>query len=303
MGKKKEKKEITIFNLSFMDLLSGALGGVIILLITIASLPFFDSERVDLINERIDVEMKALQQLKDYYGTLIYNVRNVERFGLDMARITEIAGAIGSMVDQLEEHINHLDLTYKRLQVVQKNTLEEIETVEEEIKVLEEKVDEINRTLLKRSYIYITISWDTNDDVDLWVVNPEGKVFSYKQIIHEGDSGILSPDAKDDSRKRGFEAWYTKKKGETSDDLVPLKDGTYKVYANLYAKRSSEETESGEPVPVNVKSIVQVNSGKMIQDGKRTISLTDSNSEDDMERMNHMWNIIISGSLVQIKKM
>ena len=86
---------------------------------------------------------------------------------------------------------------------------------------------------LRKKFLLIIISWSTrDDDVDLHVIDPEGREFYYQKKSHPGTPAKLE---EDNERGPGNEVWLHPR-------ATP---GDYKVYYNLYANRQQQS-----PVPV-----------------------------------------------------
>ena len=78
---------------------------------------------------------------------------------------------------------------------------------------------------LKRTFIVVLVTWPTQDDVDLYLVDPTGATFWYGNRSNPGRPGELSEDV---IRGPGNEVWQT----ETADP------GLYSVCVHRFASRS-----------------------------------------------------------------
>ncbi len=77
---------------------------------------------------------------------------------------------------------------------------------------------------LSKKFLLVLMSWGTADDIDLHVVNPQGKEFYYKRKRFPGVAGALE---EDNIRGPGNEIW-----------LHPAATpGDYKIYYKFYAQR------------------------------------------------------------------
>jgi len=78
---------------------------------------------------------------------------------------------------------------------------------------------------LKKKFVLVVISWATTDDVDMHIVDPQGREFYYKKKSFSGTAAKLEEDS---IRGPGNEIWL-------HPAALP---GTYKVSYKLYKKRS-----------------------------------------------------------------
>ena len=122
----------------------------------------------------------------------------------------------------------------KQVKVIKKK-LQQIETQnkqqKEKIKKLEQekkKVEEENQKLQKKlseTFCVINMKWESNNkqDIDLHVIDPDGKEYFYKKPSYPGETAFLTVDSK--GVKKGAEVWMEKK----------LKTGIYKIYYVYYS--------------------------------------------------------------------
>ena len=115
------------------------------------------------------------------------------------------------------------------------------------------RLDEVNselescRRALKKTFVLVIASWSsTNDDVDLHVVDPQGREFYYGQKRHTGSNAALE---EDNRRGPGNEIW-----------LHPnAEPGRYRVCYKFFRDR---RTEQGNSLP-NVRGSVLWQEGKL----------------------------------------
>ena len=119
---------------------------------------------------------------------------------------------------------------------------EQIETLQEEIQETRQELEgtreelqdtqEALRTALKKKYLLLVISWATQDDVDLHVVDPDGREFYY---AGREFSGSLARFEEDNIRGPGNEIWL-------HPEVAP---GQYKIYYKLFSQRTSSVSVRG----------------------------------------------------------
>ena len=78
----------------------------------------------------------------------------------------------------------------------------------------------------KKKFVLVVMSWNTSDDIDLHVIDPNSREFYYGEKSFSGSRAKLE---EDNTRGPGNEIW-----------LHPAaEDGTYKVYYKYYNSRGS----------------------------------------------------------------
>lgn len=92
----------------------------------------------------------------------------------------------------------------------------DLEEAREQLQSCQEKI--------KKKFLLVVISWPgSGDDVDLHVVDPQGREFYYKQKRYAGSAAALEEDSQ---RGPGNEIWLHPEAGP----------GTYKIYYHYYRK-------------------------------------------------------------------
>ena len=75
---------------------------------------------------------------------------------------------------------------------------------------------------LRKKFVLVVISWSTNDDVDLHIIDPAGREYYYEKKFHSGSRAKLE---EDNTRGPGNEIW-----------LHPAAEpGRYRVYYKYYS--------------------------------------------------------------------
>lgn len=120
-----------------------------------------------------------------------------------------------SKKDVHKEHIEQIKeeniKLRKNLQIAKK----ELEKTNEKILELKEKQT--------ANYLIIIASWDTQDDIDTYMIDPQKRMYAYHTKYYNGIKASLAEDA----RISGTEVW------ETSE----LLNGTYELYFVAFEKR------------------------------------------------------------------
>ena len=190
---KKLNREINVFSMSALDLFASALGAFIILGVLL--LPYFPNTGDS--PERV-AAIRALLQAQ-----IEENARQAEQ------------------IEVLEEEIQE---TRQELE----GTREETEETWGELQETREAL----RTALKKKYLLLVISWATQDDVDLHVVDPDGREFYYDDREFPGSPARFE---EDNIQGPGNEIWL-------HPEVAP---GQYRIYYKLYNQRTSSVSVRG----------------------------------------------------------
>lgn len=141
---------------------------------------------------------------------------------------------------QREENEANLNSRITQIEQEKKETEAEINTVENQINTLNSEIEIINKTSNieskgGRGGLKITLKWNTIDDLDLHVIDPDGQEIYYGQKEHKCQDviGRLDIDA-------NVSTPYITTPVENIywDGTAPI--GKYCVKVNLYTKRSSQ---------------------------------------------------------------
>lgn len=261
------RKEINIFGTSFLDLLSGALGAVIILFIIVPKMSSQQQETLQEL-EALDIQVDQLSEL-------------VEQ--LESSVSQEVYEQLERQLEDMRTTMRALEAQAERLQAENSSLREENREMREQcgtararISELEERIEELEEAAVEdvsggmifgvNAEVAITCLWPENVDVDLYVKNlrtSETCYFSKKNF----QWGCLLEDVRshegDDSR---YELFYQRK-------TVP---GEYQIWINIYIKDSS-----GSPATVEVSAFmhpgksnqkkVDFNKVRLIQPGQNEI--------------------------------
>ena len=218
------RKEINIFSTSFLDLLSGALGAVLILFIII---PKLTSEQQSVMEE-----LEQLNVQTEELAELIAQARN--------SIPAELYEQIQAQMAALQSTIDDLTQTVQRLQQQLQDAEADNAQLREELAEARQQLQEARRQLEREraqnrnavgekifglnAKLGIVCTWAENIDVDLYVKDiRSGEVCFFN--ANRRDFGILTEDIRsreaDDDR---YELFYQQR-------IVP---GRYLIYVNIY---------------------------------------------------------------------
>jgi exonuclease VII large subunit len=187
---KRKNREINIFSMSALDLFASAMGAF--LLIAVMALPYY-----------LKVDKKVVQEAQETKKRL--KECEQQRVKLEARNRT-----LTKENAQLKSSKSSCEREQKRLR--------------EENEELKNRNSECQKKLQK-TFCVVTIKWESSSkqDVDLHIIDPQGREYFYNKMTHRGSSAFLAVDSK--GVKRGAEVWVDKK----------LNRGKYKIYYVYYA--------------------------------------------------------------------
>lgn len=223
---KRENRNINIFSISFLDLLSGALAAVIILFIIV---PKLDAESLDAIeilaelNLRSDELAEMVDQLEDSVDRQIYEelqarIRDMQN-ALEQARnvVGELESENETLLEEVKNISSELTETIDELTQAQQdlqNTNDEITDLKQRISELEEEVrkqDDMgsgHTALLGVSAEFAILAFWTEDvDIDIHFTNlSSGEVCNFRNDVTP--FGRLLEDITSSPGEEGYELIY-----------------------------------------------------------------------------------------------
>lgn len=267
------RKEVNIFGTSFLDLLSGALGAVIILFIIVPKMSVQQQETLQEL-ETLNVQVEQLSELmselensvpQDVYTQLQQQLEDmqstIETLSTQVEQLQSQNASLLAENEELRERIKQ-----------QENIEQDYEAAQRRIQELEERIEdmtETNNTEITGGMIFgtnadlgVVCIWPENVDVDLYVKNLQtGQICNFKNKNYPW--GNLLEDVR--SRRVGddrYELFYQR-------EIVP---GEYQVYVNIY----SDVRAPWNGTPATVSGYVVMHPGKHNQKKLdfRTLTLT-----------------------------
>lgn len=199
------KKQINVFGASFLDLLSGALGAVIILYVIVP---------------KMDVPVEEYEEQKRI-------AEEIAALGLSVEEISELIPRFDEeeLADQMRL-IEDLEQQIREMEEEAESTREALEQCKQGRADCEEDLEKIEGDA---RFLVVVMSWSTaNHDVDLHVVDPDGNEFMYDSRTFPGVEGELTVD---NTCGPGYEVW----------NIAAPKEGEYEIYTNLYSRNGCED--------------------------------------------------------------
>lgn len=255
---KPRSREINVFSMSALDLFASALGAFILL--TVVIFPYFPNEGM--------VERAELEEILNELGEAAAESAELQRIH------EELNGAIGSLQRELAACRGELAACREETLSQQAQAEEQQRQIEEQQRQIEEQqaqagerqrqqrqIEEQQRQieeqqaqarerqrqigeqedriadLERRKFMIVTISWggQSGDDVDLHVVDPNGREYYFSQRSYPGSDARFEEDSLNGP---GNELWLQPR----------LTVGEYRIYYNPYSLESGSVEVRGRIV-------------------------------------------------------
>ena len=227
-----QRKEINIFSTSFLDLLSGALGAVLILFIIIPKMTLEQQDALDEI-ERLNVHTEEL-------ADLIEQARNSIPVDL-YEQIQEQIRELQNTIDDLTRNVQNLQQRLQASEAENVQLRQQLEHTRRQLQDTQRQLQEAQRELERQqqqnrnvrdgkifgtdAQLGIVCLWVEDIDVDLYVKNlASGEICYYgRKATSFGTllEDITSRSSADDDR---YELFYQQR-------VIP---GKYLIYVNIY---------------------------------------------------------------------
>lgn len=179
----RRNREINIFNMSALDLFASALGAFILLFAIL--MPYYLKTSKIVMQENVD--LKA--QLKECQA----QVSSLQ------GQITELQGQIQELQQQLaacEQQKQQLQAENAQLKQQQSQEQSRSRQLEQENAGLKQENADY-RARLSQTFLAVVMKWPAlGVDIDLYVKDPAGNVFSFQRQTYPGTSAELSVDTK-----------------------------------------------------------------------------------------------------------
>ncbi len=166
---RRPNRDISIFSLSLMDVISGAMGAFLIIMIVLARYYEFDpepKEDVEELREKLDAAIAGLSDIRGgtetIFEDLILSEQGATTAGLPMEEtIAQIEAMTGGIATDVERVIRHLDRAHEQLNTVEN----EIDEKNAQLERAKDLVDELER----RNPLVVSADWMCAHNVDLFV--------------------------------------------------------------------------------------------------------------------------------------
>jgi Skp family chaperone for outer membrane proteins len=270
-----KRKEINIFGTSFLDLLSGALGAVLILFIIIPKMSSEQQSALEQI-EQLDVQVTELEALLEQARNSI-PAELFEQIEQQMEAMQNTIAELSQRVEELQQQLARTEAENQQLEQEMEQTQRQLQQTQQQLQQQQAQNRNIadGKVFGMTAKLGVVCIWTENADVDLHVKNLEtGVICNYNQrITNFGNlsEDILSRTSGDDDR---YELFYQSE----------IKPGRYLVYVNLYGGESNNATIDGYAIifpgtqnqkKIDFRQIRLTSTGQTINIG--TLTVTNNN--------------------------
>jgi hypothetical protein len=236
---KKRNRDINIFSLSLMDVISGAMGAFLIIMVILARYYVFDpttSEQADELRLKLDAAVEGLASIRGgterIFDELIISERGAATQGL----------AGGDGVDQIEALTRGIAEDVDRVNAQLETAHLQLNQLEEELQQKSsqlERAQELADKLEGRVPLVVAANWGCDADVDLMVesdrVSAEdgtpGAQFDPRQRVAQNFRGDAAND------------WSGGAGGEIQLVSEMFSGNRFKVFVNLYDPEAGDSCE------------------------------------------------------------
>lgn len=210
---KPRNREINIFNLSMLDVISGAMGAFLVIMVIL--LPYYKKETIDY--ER---ELKQSRASEETARKAAKTAESAQRSAEAAARKAEESARKATQTAETARH---------SAEAAARKAEESARAAQADAQQNRQRAEAAAQQLAK-TFLLVHIQWGTKlQDVDLHVVDPSGAEFSYERKTYPGRPGALSVDSQFGP---GNEVW-------SNSSASP---GDYRIYANLYNTHGVNDT-------------------------------------------------------------
>ena len=204
--------------MSALDLFASALGAFI--LISIILFPYFPNTGDSKVRvAEVQAELENAQQQLEEAERRIQELINADERAEYLARELEQAQ---QQLEEAEQRIQELMEAEERA----RQLAEQLEEIQAELAACQSDIAQAQselvscRELLRRRFLLVVISWPQNSDVDLHIIDPQGREFYFGQPTYPGTQAKLEVDA----QHAGNEIWLHPEAGP----------GGYQIFYNLF---------------------------------------------------------------------
>jgi hypothetical protein len=233
---KRLNREISVFNMSMLDVITGALGAFLMIMIIL--FPHYNRDTSELLAEIQEQEARI---------AALESEANAAQLALADARaeVTEAERRAEAAEELAEEAAADLEAAVAaRAEAERRANTADAELAEAERRARESETERDRlRERLDKTFLVVLIQWQTDaQDVDMHVVDPSGAHFNFGRSTVDGRRGELS---EDQTGGPGIEVWQI----EEADP------GEYRVYVKLYSRH-------GNPANPSVRGRVYFRDGR-----------------------------------------
>ena len=242
---KKKNREINIFSMSALDLFASAMGAF--LLIAVMALPYYLKVDPDLIEQVKKLKTEIVQN-ETQIATLKEELKKCQEDGAKAFREAQ------AKIESLTKENDQLKKALAKAKEERQQAQAQLREAKEEVKQARAKANGLQKELSK-TFCVVKMQWKSPSplDVDLHIIDYNGREYSYSKQVYGGIDASLTVDAGDPTKvKRGAEVWVSKE----------LKEGSYTIFYKHYAGNSSATVEGSVFTKSFTKDLPTINLSK-----------------------------------------
>ena len=258
---KPRNRDINIFNLSMLDVISGALGAFLIIMIVL--FPYYKKESIDYRQELAEMQ-RQVQSMEQQINQAQEQAQQAQAAA---ERAQQQLQAAQEVNQEMQEQLQAARSAQSEATRAQQQ-LQQARTQAEEMR---RQLGEARRQLAK-TFLVVYIRWATSEqDIDLHVVDPSGAEFSFSKKTISGRPGELSEDS---TVGPGNEVW----------EIFNAPPGTYKIYASLYDPKGNSKKPVIKGRVIHRDGSQRLNSIRLDRKGdKKLMATVTINSDGDVQ--------------------
>ena len=261
---KRRNREVNIFSMSMLDVLSCALGAFLLIMLVLFyyAKPTLEAvsniqkekeeieEKLAVVTNDLETSEEKRKECEEQLNKALANLQNAETANKECEeRVREAREA-------LQRAVAENDVCSEQLREVRVA----LQTAEAKAAAAAGNLEDCEARM-ERTFLVVYIKWKAvNHDIDLWVIDPDGNKFYFDKKKITGVPGELSEDS---LVGPGNEIW----------EIRDAPAGTYKVYANFYKKSANNSN------PAIIKGRV------IYRDGSSILPVTTLNTEGENKLM------------------
>lgn len=240
------RKEINIFGTSFLDLLSGALGAVIILFIIVPKMTTHEQETIQELEElniQVSEISSIMEQLENSVPSDLYYQleQQIEEMRNTISSLAAHVEALQERNSSLVEENQRLQQQVQEFEIIQRenqSSQERIRQLENRVQELEQELQEMQDTPTEISggmifgtnaELGVVCIWPENVDVDLYVKNTRTGEICYFRNKNHSWGNLLEDVRSHNNGDDRYELFY-----QTA--IVP---GEYQISVKIYTNVQS----------------------------------------------------------------
>lgn len=208
------KRQVNVFNVAFLDLLSGALAAVIILFVVVPKMTNKDQEKVEIM-EQLNLEANQLEEMIVRLENSV-DSSEYKALSFQVAEVTQALNEANSVVNTLNRNLEN-----QRNRIYRLNS--RVGQLKEDVKLANENA----KLFGVEAQLAIVYQWEENADVDIYFYSVERDEVCWYEEPNRSFASLL----KDIQEASGdnYEMIY-------QEEFIP---GVYEIYLAVYPSGSN----------------------------------------------------------------